>query len=259
MSSQSKAGPARVDGRMPTTRTGLVRLAQRGASPEGIQAALAELCSLYWKPVHAFIRYRRGADEATDLTQGFMAELLARGVNTYDSLYGGQPRRFRSWLLGAVTRFLSRQRQREHADKRDARKTHSLDELLTDGRTDAGLSYSTPPERAFVRSFAACLIDQAWTTTREWYAGRGKVRRFDLLERFIPGDEVDDFAYEPVADELGISAVAVRRAVMDLRRRYRANLLRHVRDTVPREEDLDDELRFLFHEEQDSSTERDGA
>jgi len=244
---------------MPTTRSGLVRMAQRGDTAEGTHAALAELCLLYWKPIHVFIRYRRDEGEAADLTQSFMAELLTHGVRTYDPTFGGQPRRFRSWLLGAVSRFLSRERQREHADKRDTRKTESLNELLAEPRTAVELDCSTPPERAFARSFAACLIDQAWATTREWYAARGKAERFDLLERFIPGDEVDDFHYEPVATELGISAVAVRRAVMDLRRRYRANLLRHVRETVPREEDVDDELRFLFRQEDEPSGSRDGT
>jgi DNA-directed RNA polymerase specialized sigma24 family protein len=244
---------------MPTTRTGLVRMAQRGNTPERTQAALAELCLLYWKPIHVFIRYRRGTGEAADLTQGFMAELLAHGVRTYDPAYGGQPRRFRSWLLGAVSRFLSRERQREHADKRDARKTDSLDDLVAERRPALDLHCSTPPERVFVRSFAACLIDQAWTTTREWYAARGKEERFDLLERFIPGDEVVDFDYDPVATALGISAGAVRRAVMDMRRRYRANLLQHVRETVPREEDVDDELRFLFREDAEPNRDDDGS
>jgi DNA-directed RNA polymerase specialized sigma24 family protein len=223
-------------------------VAQGADTPERIQAALAELCLLYWKPVHAVIRYRRGVDDAADLTQSFMTELLARGVSTFDPLHGGQPRRFRDWLLGAVARFLSRERQHDHADKRDARKTESLDALPFEQRPAFELPCSTSPERVFARSFAACLIDRAWSTTREWYASRGKAERFDRLERFIPRDEVGDLDYAPVARSLGVSEVAVRRAVMDLRRRYRANLIRHVRETVPCEEDLDDELRFLFRE-----------
>jgi DNA-directed RNA polymerase specialized sigma24 family protein len=179
-----------------------------------------------------------------------MADLLARGVGTYDPTHGGEPRRFRAWLLGAVSRFLSRERQRENAAKRDTRRTQSLDAMLAEQDSGVQARCSTPPERMFARSFAACLIDQAWDTTREWYAARGKVERFDVLERFIPRDEIDDFDYASTATALGISAGAVRRAVMDLRRRYRANLLRHVRELVPHEEDIDDELQFLFREEE---------
>ena len=43
------------------------------------RTALAALCDAYWYPLYAYVR-RRGAiaDDARDLTQGFLASLLER-------------------------------------------------------------------------------------------------------------------------------------------------------------------------------------
>jgi hypothetical protein len=53
-----------------------VLLSAQSQAP-GSQAALAELCRIYWSPIYVFVR-RRGhdADEAQDLTQGFFLHLL---------------------------------------------------------------------------------------------------------------------------------------------------------------------------------------
>src|SRR5262245_47910732 len=87
-------------------------LSARGESPEA-RAALGELCEAYWMPVFRFIR-RGGRDEdaARDLTQGFLAQLLAR--NGLDTVEPGKGR-FRSYLLGAVKHYLADQFDRSQA------------------------------------------------------------------------------------------------------------------------------------------------
>jgi hypothetical protein len=43
----------------------------------GFQAALGELCRIYWYPLYAYIQRRdRAPEEAKDLTQGFFVHLL---------------------------------------------------------------------------------------------------------------------------------------------------------------------------------------
>jgi hypothetical protein len=68
--------PADVAGRFRTTRWSAVLLSAQSQAP-GSQAALAELCRIYWHPIYAFVR-RRGydPDDAQDLTQGFFLHLL---------------------------------------------------------------------------------------------------------------------------------------------------------------------------------------
>ena len=61
-----------VSGRFPSTHWSLIKKAGSHESPQA-RAALAELCSAYWYPIYAFIRRKgNGADQALDLTQGFL-------------------------------------------------------------------------------------------------------------------------------------------------------------------------------------------
>jgi DNA-directed RNA polymerase specialized sigma24 family protein len=108
-----------------STRWSLVLEAGRGDAPE-CQAALAALCQIYWYPLYAYVR-RSGhaADEAKDLTQEFFARLLEKHyLRAADSERG----RFRSFLLTALNRFLSKERHRARALKRGGgRRMLSLD------------------------------------------------------------------------------------------------------------------------------------
>ena len=78
----------------------VMRAAQSCA--QGGQAALAELCRLYWYPLYIFA-WRRGhsPEDAQDLTQGFFLHLLEHHAPTgVDRLKG----KFRSFLLASFTR-----------------------------------------------------------------------------------------------------------------------------------------------------------
>src|SRR5262245_46577080 len=97
------------------TRWSLVLAAGRGGEPVA-EAALAELCQTYWYPLYAYVR-RLGhqPDDARDLTQEFFAQLLAKHyLRAADRERG----RFRSFLLTAFRRFLSKQRHQARAQKR---------------------------------------------------------------------------------------------------------------------------------------------
>jgi hypothetical protein len=62
--------PADGVGQFHTTRWSAVLLAVQSQAP-GSQAALAELCRIYWYPIYSFVRRRRfSPEDAQDLTQG---------------------------------------------------------------------------------------------------------------------------------------------------------------------------------------------
>jgi RNA polymerase sigma-70 factor (ECF subfamily) len=61
------------------------------------QAALAELCRIYWRPIYAYIRRKGYA--VHDLTQSFFQHLLEDETLRRASRDKG---RFRSFLLGAL-------------------------------------------------------------------------------------------------------------------------------------------------------------
>ena len=88
-----------------TTRWSIVLSCSESATDEEkAQAALAELCKIYWRPVFGFIcRQGHSVPDAQDLTQEFFAKVLkGRLLQSADRNRG----RFRSLLLTALQRFL---------------------------------------------------------------------------------------------------------------------------------------------------------
>ena len=98
-----------------TTRWSAVLLsAQSQAS--GSQAALAELCRIYWYPIYAFVR-RHGSspEDAQDLTQGFFLHLLDhKALRQVSPLKG----KFRSFLVASLQNYLSDEADRARCLKR---------------------------------------------------------------------------------------------------------------------------------------------
>jgi len=88
----------------PTTHWSLLAQASLNGETEA-RAALDELCRRYWSPLNQFIRMRgHPPAEADDLTQAFLLHLLEHSaLRKPDRLKG----RFRSFLLGALVRFLA--------------------------------------------------------------------------------------------------------------------------------------------------------
>src|SRR5580700_4380899 len=102
-------------GRFHTTRWTLVMISAQNQSQAG-QAALAELCQIYWYPLYAFAR-RRGHSphDSQDLTQGFFLHLLEhRALSGVDRLKG----KFRSFLQACFQNYLSAESRRAHRLKR---------------------------------------------------------------------------------------------------------------------------------------------
>ena len=95
--------------------------------------ALEQLCRDYWYPLYAFAR-RQGLDreEAGDLVQGFLADLIERGdLAKADPTRG----RFRSFLRTACSHFLSHARDHDRALKRGGGRSSGLDRRARRRRT----------------------------------------------------------------------------------------------------------------------------
>ena len=70
-----ETAPLEAD-RFVTTHWSLVIAAGQRESPESADA-LVTLCTAYWYPLYAFVRYRGySADDARDLTQSFFARII---------------------------------------------------------------------------------------------------------------------------------------------------------------------------------------
>lgn len=97
-----------------TTRWTRVCLAK--ADSEDGRGALPDLCEAYYEPVVAYLRsVFRDEDAGREMSHAFFAEMLGGGtIHTADPERG----RFRFYLLGAVTHFVSDRRESDRRLRR---------------------------------------------------------------------------------------------------------------------------------------------
>ena len=141
-----------------TTPWTTVLAAGSGISPDA-QEALPSLCQAYWYPLYAYVR-RLGhqPNDAQDLTQGFFARILEKNY-----LRAADPRRgrFRSFLLTAFNRFLSKERDRAQAQRRGGgRRVLPLDFEAGENRYSLEPAHGLTAERIFEQRWAMTLLDQ---------------------------------------------------------------------------------------------------
>lgn len=220
----------------------------RAADQDGSRAArqaLEALCTRYWPPIYGFLRRKNySPEEAADLVQGFFAQLLEENAFARADRARG---RFRNFLLGALQRHLADVQRRNSAQKRGRGRidasvdVHALESSFRAEAVDPGLT----PDELYDRSWAATVLDAAFTDLQEEFREAGQAARFEVLKRFL-SDDAGEGDYAAVAATLGISAKAVSSAVSRLRERYRALVRRNVRATVSAGEELDAELQVLF-------------
>src|SRR6516225_7871600 len=172
MSSGMKHGPSGANEKwFTTTHWSVVLAAGRTGSPDA-EAALEKLCQDYWYPLYAYVRRRgHGPHDAQDLTQGFFATVLERNfLGSAEQTKG----KFRSFLLGALNNFLSRQRQRALAGKRGGGKLMvPLDEESAESLYALEDSSDTSPERAFEKRWAITLLEKAFASLRQEFDAAG--------------------------------------------------------------------------------------
>ena len=236
-------GPDAERRRIGTTRWSVVLAADGSDSPRA-RAALETLCETYWYPVYAFIRRADySSEDSRDLTQEFFSRVLEKGY-----LGAARPERgrFRSFLLASLRHFLSNERDRQNAIKRGGGKP-VLPLEFDDGecRWQIEPVDESTPERLYERRWATTVLQVAMRRLEEAQARAGRKVVFKQLKGFVFGDDVAG-KYEELAAELSLTEGAVRVAVHRLRRQFGAMLRETIAETVERDDDVDQELRYLL-------------
>jgi DNA-directed RNA polymerase specialized sigma24 family protein len=150
--------------------------------------------------------------------------------------------RFRSYLLGALTKFLANEWDRQHAQKRGGHlEIHSLDAEDAE-QFLAQLPADLPAETIYEVSWADTTVKNALKKLRDKAAARGRTGLFDALQVHLTGDESSQ---EQTAKTLGLPVNAVHTLVHRLRRAYRDALREEIAETVTTSTDIDEELRYL--------------
>lgn len=232
--------PAR-DHRFHTTRWTRV-LAARGDSSAARQA-LSDLCAANYAPVLRFLRAAgHDPDEAQDLAHGFFA-----GVLEHHSLDGADPvqGRFRSYLLGALKHFMSRQRELASRLKRGGGMEQVP--LETGMETGHGLVpealRAEAPDAVFDREWALAIIDRALAALEAEHSGAPEV--LTAVKPWLSATAAPPLQAE-VAAQLRLSEGALRVAIHRLRKRFRELVRAEVLQTLHDASELDSEMQHLI-------------
>lgn len=223
-----------------TTRWSVV-LAAKGKGSQEAARSLEALCQQYWSPLYAFLRLRGHHEhDAQDLTQAFFAKLLEKGwLNAVDPTRG----RFRAFLLMALKRFLSKDREHRNAQKRGGGlRIIPLDAefacLLADGKTRS-------PESLFDRQWALTVLQVSMSRLQKEYADANRGEDFELLKECLTAER-GTINYVTLASQLGVRLVSARSSVHRMRARFRELFREEVAGTVADPADVDDEMLALF-------------
>jgi DNA-directed RNA polymerase specialized sigma24 family protein len=230
-------------GAFKTTRWSIV-LRVGGNQEEEARAALEGLCRDYWRPLFDFARGKgHGTEDAQDLTQGFIANLLAT-----ESFAKADPSRgrFRTFLLGAFCRYMVSDFRGQTALKRGGgQRLVPLDEPAMEGGHEGLWQTPMTPEREYERSWALALLERTMARLRGEYQEAGRSALFKLIEPHITGGGGRP-GYANIAASLEMSETAVTVAVHRMRKRYGQLLREEIAGTVSAPEEVEDELRHLL-------------
>ena len=211
----------------------------------GSEAALAELCRLYWYPLYAFVRYQGHAPhDAQDLTQSFFLHLLDHKALSHVNPLKGK---FRSFLVASVQNFLS-----DEADRAGRKKRGGDREFVRIDAESAEERYRFEPvdyltaETIFDARWAMTVLREAMKQLRRQYAAEEKTSTLEILEPFLdPINNRELPSYDQVAIELHISLSAVKTLIHRLRKQYTGLLREEVARTVSDPGEIDDEIHAL--------------
>ena len=225
------------------THWSIVLSAAGRENPGQAAQSLETLCSVYWRPLYAFIRRQGESPEAAqDLTQEFFFRLLKRN---YLAQVDQSKGRFRSFLLAALKHFMANERERLRAQKRGGgQPLLALDFSDEESHLIVPLAQNSTPETLFERRWATTLLERGLARLREEYSDAGKKRLFEHIRTTLT-DGGRNAPYSELALQLNMSEAAVKMAVHRLRRRYRESLRAEISQTVG-EGEVEDELRHVM-------------
>jgi len=231
-----------------TTHWSLVDDIDASEDADKSRALVGLLLKRYWKPVYCYLR-RKGYEneQAKDLTQGFFHEVvLGRDlIQKADQSKG----RFRTLLLTALSRYLISVREYETAQKRmPPHKLVSLDSI--DPPEFLELMARSTPEDAFNYAWTSSLVEQILheveTTCRDqgqtvyWLVFQNRVLQ-PIMERTNPPSLAEICRRYGI--ENGIKASSM---ILTVKRRFRATLKKHLRNSVTSDEEEMDEFREIM-------------
>lgn len=225
-----------------TTHWTVVLTAGKRHTPQS-DAALEQLCQIYWFPLYAYVR-RRGysKEDSEDLTQAFFARFLEK--NYLDGLCAERGR-FRAFLLASLKHFLANEWHKSQRQKRGGNIPHlSLNWQTADSQFQVA-ARSASPDEEYDREWAVALLSRVIRRLQDECRDEGRLDQFEKLKVFLTAGK-GAVPYSEVTGSLGLKETAARVAVHRLRKRYRQLLTEEISQTLSDPAQIQEEMRALF-------------
>lgn len=226
-------------GLFPTTHRSAV-VAVGSADPAERARSFEILVRAYWRPVykHVRLRFRRSAEEAEDLTQGFFARAFEQ---RYFSAYDPARALFRTYLKTCLDRFVIKEAESAKRQKRGGGALLlSLDFASAEREVDQAEPLASDSiEGHFDREWARCLLAAAVDTLRDECEKGRKEKHFRVFERYVLDDDpAGRPSYAALAVELGIQVTDVTNYLSFARREFRRLVLEKLREITSTEDEF---------------------
>ena len=182
---------------------------------------------------------------AEDLTQEFFLQFLQRDwLQKADRERG----RFRNFILRLLVWFVADQGpKRSPAQRRFEQNIVSVQTLLTDEDRAFEPSTGDTPEIAFMKQWAATLVDKVKRQLRELYQVEGRQVWFDIFaSRHFSGESGEQLTQEELATKFGMNRNAIRKALDQVQKRFDRLLRAEIRDEIGEEAEIDREITELL-------------
>jgi RNA polymerase sigma-70 factor (ECF subfamily) len=218
-----------------------VVLAAGSLSESRASEALTELCQMYWPPIYAYLRQRGfNRHDAQDLTQIFFQRIVEDETLRRASPARG---RFRSFLLGALTRCLADEQAYLRAAKRGGGAQFiTMNEVAAEETHHQRVTMNLTPADSLDARWAVLLLERALAKVRAEFSADGKAEAFEALSPFLAGEKL---SYQDAAERMGLAMSAVKTHIHRLRRQFASAIRQEVLQTVSAPHEVDDELRQL--------------
>lgn len=232
-----------------TTQWSLIENIQAGKDQD--QSLIDFLLTQYWKPVYCFLRQKgHGNEQAKDLTQGFFHEVVLNRdlVGRADQSRG----RFRSFLLHALKQYAGRQGLKEIARKRLIEEQGACLQMDDEPVLPQSVAQRTA-EESFHYAWLSSLLEQVLKEVKEACEQQDMAIHWALFNKRVVWPTFGDRS-PPSLPELceSYDIEDVKKAsnmIITVKRRFRAVLMQHVRNTVLSQgqapEELEELLQFL--------------
>ena len=235
---------------MTQTNWDLIRDAASGSATA--RSSLDAVMKRAWPAVYAYIRATgRRSDEATELTQAFICDVLLarRLLEKADQARG----RFRTLLIGAVRNYLADVHRRRTAQAR-APRAGILPIDASDGGSGALAGEaasgqdSTSPERAFNARYVAGMIRSASERLQRELEADGESDSWEIFRLRVLQMSFQGVApgYDEIAPRLGLERGQCAVKLLVAKRRFAAILMDELRATMLDPAELRSEVADLL-------------